>query len=163
MTDILEKTVKAVAKECYDEAGGDVRKATDLLEAQVRGDQRLFEEAMGPLVRQTCYSIISGQLRTDRKRVWTAPVHNGGDKPSRVNAIAAGTLMMFPMPGGKKLKDATLQEVSEARAMYNDQAMDMSFKARWLGLIEKDLPEGKKVLDVFDETMLNDLKDRASA
>lgn len=168
-------TLEELAKECYDANDGDILKATNEFEKKVRADDKLFRSALEPLVRQACYSIISGIMRTERKTVWkgagvvppvkpiyTAPVHRP-DSASRVEALATGTLMMFPLMGGVRLRDATRKQVSDTAQMYADKASDMAWKARWLYLIAAKMgnDDTKKVVDIISESELNELKAEA--
>lgn len=168
-------TLEELAKECYDTNDGDILKATNEFENKVRADDVLFRTALEPLVRQACYSIISGIMRTERKAVWngagvkatakpiyTTPVHRP-DNAIRVAALATGTLMMFPLMGGVRLRDATRQQVSDTAQMYADKASDMAWKSRWLGLVAAKMgdDETKKVVDIISESELNELKAEA--
>lgn len=168
-------TLEELAKKCYDANDGDILKATNEFEKKIRADDELFRAALEPLVRQACYSIISGMMRSERKAVWkgtgaiqpskpiyTAPVHRP-DTPARVEALATGTLMMFPLMGGLRLRDATVEQVSENAQMYADKASDMAWKARWLNAIARKMgnDKTKKVVDILTESELNTLKAEA--
>lgn len=168
-------TIEELAKKCYEENGGDIIASTNAFEKAVMADDAMFRAALEPLVRQACYSIISGMMRSERKSVWkgtgaiqpakpiyTAPVHRP-DSASRVEALATGTLMMFPLMGGLRLRDATVEQVSENAQMYADKASDMAWKARWLNAIARKMgnDKTKKVVDILTESDLNTLKAEA--
>lgn len=157
--------VAEAARAALDAAGGDVREATRALELSVRGNRRLRDELTDPLLATACYTAVTAQCRVERRKVWTPPVErlvaNRTTGSHRVVQLAAGTLLMFPLPGGKKLGDATREEISEAAGFYEAQAGDMATKARWLRLVAQSVPGEKRAGEALTEKRLRELQEAA--
>jgi hypothetical protein len=126
--------VAEAARAALTEANGDVREATRKMEAAVRGNRRLRDDLTDPLIASACYTAVTAQCRVERRRVWSPPaeklVASRVTGAHRVVQLATGTLLMFPLPGGKKLGEATREEIGEAATFYETQAGDMAIKAR---------------------------------
>lgn len=154
--------VADAAKQAFDEADGDVRAATAAMERKVLGDRVLRDALTAPLIQAACYEAVTAQCRALRRRVWIAPRHETSTPESgRVVALATGTLAMFPLPGGKRLGEATRDEISAAADFYARQAGDMAFKARWLRLVAQSLTGTKKVKDALSDERLHELQEAA--
>jgi hypothetical protein len=164
--DDMAALIAEAARRAVQEGGGDPRSATDILEAAVRKDQRLRDAIMAPLVRQACYTVVGAEIRRTRSTVWNSTPKErverlGQSQTQRVIQLAAGTLLMFPLPGGVKLGEATRVQLTEAAAFYGRQASDMSAKARWLRLVADRVPEGKTAGQVLDDEQLRQLQAEA--
>jgi len=159
--------VAEAARAAFDAADGDIRVATAKMEQAVRGNRHLRDALTEPLISNACYTAVSAQCRSERKRVWTPPARTERFTPSkvsgafRVTQLAAGTLLMFPLPGGKKLGEATREEISEAASFYEAQAGDMATKARWLRLVAQSMPTTAKACDVLSDDRLRELQEAA--
>lgn len=156
--------VAEAAKQAFDQAGGDVRAATAAFERSVRSSRSLRDALTEPLISQACYDAIRRQCQGARKAVWNPPARTEKFTPSkvsgafRVTQLAVGTLLMFPLPGGKKLGEATREEISAAADFYAAQSDDMATKARWLRLVAQSMPGVKKVGDVLTDDRLRELQ-----
>jgi hypothetical protein len=131
-----ENPISCAAREAYNEASGDLEAAQALMEKRAKREPGL----RGLLVKWACHEAIRAAGRRFRDQVWNHPVEPIVDHERdqrRVRALAAGTLMMFPLPGGKLLADATGDEVLSVAATFEAQATDMATKARWLFLVGK--------------------------
>lgn len=138
--------------------------ATKLLESWAQNDPNLKDALITPLIRGACYDAIRAVFRVDRKRIWTTVDHSTdspGSSSRRVEHLASSNLMMFPLPGGKRLKDATREDLLFASDFYTKQGRDMLTKARWLTLVSQHMTGKKRVSDVMDEKKLIDLKDKS--
>lgn len=162
---------RQAALDALDESGNDMKMATKLLASRVLSDATLFRLIMEPLVELACREAVRACVKSQRRSVWNEPRqgsaparttdHNG---PARVAALVAGTiagLMDFPLPGGKRLADATKGEVEAASWSYRAQADDMSIKGRWLALIAKKLSPNDVVRNVLTEDDLTSLRQEA--
>lgn len=161
--------VAEAAKQAFDQAGGDVRAATAAFERSVRANRGLRDALTEPLISQACYDAIRRQCQGARKAVWNPPARVEKFTPSkvsgafRVTQLAAGTLLMFPLPGGRKLGEATREEISAAADFYASQSDDMATKARWLRLVAQSMPNTAKVGDVLTDDRLRELQEVARA
>lgn len=158
--------VAEAAKQALDAANGDVQIATKAFEHTIRNERDLRDALVDPLIATACYDAIRKICHTERRQVWKPPVEKlvpgKVTGSARVVQLAAGNLLMFPLPGGKKLGEATRQEISDAAGFYSQQAGDMSHKARWLQLIAQSVPSDKTVGEVLTDNRLRELQREAS-
>lgn len=168
-----ELTIQEVAKRALDDAGGNIDTAAAMFEKAIRASERLKELLTEPLITRACRDAVMHQMREHRRTIWmsqTAPVRAAPTPPpqpdakgqaERVVQLAAGTLLMFPLPGGRYLGDATRAEIAEVAVMYSQRATDAGHKARWLQLIAQSVPEGKTVKEALTDARLRELQAEA--
>lgn len=165
-----EDLVAEAARRALDDAEGDVKAATAMLELAVAEPGPLRDALLEPLIAQACSAAIGREIAWRRRGIWTGQKsrHAGKSTPqeiqrqtSRVVSLAAGTLLMFPLPGGKALGQATRTEIAAAAEFYGRQAADMGSKSRWLQLIAQSVPDGKTVSDVLSDKRLRELQREA--
>ena len=162
-----ENLVSKAAKKAIQKAGDDLEKAVSAFERSVRKNQDLRDALLEPLVHEACYTVVSRQFRSERRSIWdraqhtSAPVAQGEDQAQRVVHLAIGTLLMFPLPGGMRLGDATRGEIETAAQFYHSQATNMAVKGRWLDLVAKAVPKGKTAGEVLDDERLKALQKQA--
>lgn len=157
-------SVATCARLALAESKGDPGKATEKLVARVRKDKALREAILDPLVEYACNQAVMREVRVNRGNVWVPPSPERLARmpdAERVRALANGTLLMFPLPGGKRLGEATREEVAEAARFYERQAGDMAHKARWLQLVAQSIPDGKTAGKVLSDERLRDLQTEA--
>lgn len=159
--------ISDAARAAYEANGGDLKKAVAAFEASVRGNRALRDALLEPLLADACYQAVARIIRTERRQVWSPPaeklVKSKVTGSHRVVQLAAGTLLMFPLPGGKKLGEATREEISAAATFYEAQATDMGVKAKWLRLVAQSVPGEKKAGDVLNDRRLRELQEAARA
>lgn len=157
--------VAEVAQQALQHTNGDVKAATAFLEDAVRKDFRLREALTEPLIAQACYDAIRKQSGAERRGVWKPPgekiVKGPTQNSARVVKLAAGNLLMFPLPGGQKLGEATRADITKAADFYEKQSADMAGKARWLRLVAQSLTGKKSVSQVLSDERLRELQTEA--
>lgn len=153
-----EIVIRKLALDALEKANGDVIKATKIMERDVLQHENKYRALMDPLVSNACYTAICSAQRTQRAVIWTAPNYAAGGNGARVHVLAAGNLLMFPLPGGQALGEADKEDVLSAAEFYSKQAENMSFKARWLMRIAESLTGKKIVKKVFTEDSLRKLQ-----
>ncbi|HEX2554249.1 MAG TPA: hypothetical protein VHL98_11135 [Microvirga sp.] len=157
--------VAEAARLAWQDSEGNVKVATAMLEEAVRRSRSLRDALTEPFIAQACYDAIRGQVRTERKTVWSPPpakrVADAAAGAERVVQLASGTLLMFPLPGGKRLGEATREDITEAAEFYSRQAGDMAVKARWLQLIGQSVPPNRKVQEILTDERLRELQEAA--
>jgi len=139
----------------------DVTEASRRLEEEARHCRELYDYLTSPALPKLCYAAVSQTYRDNRQKVWTAPNYTKGGNGHRV-ANHAQTLLDFPLPGGKRLRDATSQDLQEAAEFYAKQAADMSAKSAWLTRVGERVG-GNKVADVMDADELDKLRRQEEA
>jgi hypothetical protein len=161
--------VAEAARRALEDADGDVRTAAEMLERAVRMESPLRDALTDPLISGACWQAVSQQHRERRRQIWNTPkpvpvatAKQTAEQSARVVQLAAGTLSMFPLPGGKRLSEATRSEVVAASDFYAQRASDAGHKARWLQLVAQSIPDGKKAGDVLTDERLAELQTEAS-
>ena len=156
-------TVAAAARMALSKHSGNAVMAARELGAMVDRDAKLKAALLEPLMQYACTQAVNKQIHENRDKSWTprdiARTHVSD--ADRVSALAAGTLMMFPLPGGKMLGESKREDISIAVDFYHKQSVDMGHKARWLRLVSQSLPDGKSVAQVLNEKRLRDLQAEA--
>jgi hypothetical protein len=159
VADEKPETVAYHARAALKQANGNLEEAARILESNVRTNERLWRALLEPLVRDACYFAVSKQQREVRERVWSpAPPRPGVTGESRARILAAANLLMFPLPSGKFLGEASRGEVAEAAEFYSKQSRDMAHKARWLSLVSQSVPPGKTVKVILTHERLRELQ-----
>jgi hypothetical protein len=160
-----ETTAYSEAVEAFDKAGGDRQKAISILVDRVRNDRRLRDMILEPLTEYACGIQIDRVLRTGRELTWrapsTAPKQSAPNAARRVIALAEDMLLSFPLPGGKKLVDATRDEVIAASDFYSKQAENMRHKSVWLRLVAQSVSGEKRVGECVTVERLRELQEEA--
>lgn len=155
-----ESPISYAAREAYNKANGNLEAAQTLLERRAKKEADFREH----LIKWACHEAIRAAGRRFRDQIWNRSVGPSIDHERdqrRVRALAAGTLMMFPLPGGKLLADATGDEVLDVAAAFKAQATDMAVKARWLRLVGQAAGR-RKVGKALTEEKLSILRQEAS-
>lgn len=157
--------ITEAARAALTQANGDVQAATRLLEARVRRERKLRDALTDPLLAEACYSAVRLQCRATRRQIWTPSAavaeRTRREGAARVVQIATAALLAFPLPGGKKLGEATRAEIAEAASFYEAQSQDMGAKARWLRLVAQAVTGRKKAGTCLTEERLRELQDEA--
>lgn len=151
-----EVTITDLAKAALDAAEGEILRAAELMEEEVRAAPQKYHELMDPRVRDACYDAVSQVVRGMRARIVESitkePPKQHGD---RVRKLASGNLcMLFPLPGGKPLAHATRADVLAGAEHYRKLAEDTHAKATWLARIAEKMKGDQVVSKVFDEATL---------
>lgn len=158
MAEIQESTVAGAAREstiikrAFDQSDGTIEDATDRLFDLVTADKIFIAEHMPAILRTWCGDQIGALVGNIRLKAWTPPNADPGQRQSRLTE-AVMSLLDFPLPGGKRLADASRPEVEAGALFYRKQADDMAWKARWLQLIAAkmgDQPNVAAALDAAD-------------
>lgn len=134
--------IAVLAADCIKRADGNAQQATTYLIAEVSKSNALFRELMSPLLKTAAAELIGSQIRQTRNLTWDRKEAAERGK-SLALALVHGTvrsLLDFPLPGGKRLGDATAEEIATAAEFYRKQAEDMADKAAWLRLIAARVP-----------------------
>lgn len=149
-------TVSARAREALRDADNAVD-AARLLEEWARKDPELWVELTEKYISSACLYEVRRACRKDRCAVWTTANYSPDGNGDRLRASGETSLLDFPLPGGKLLRDAYAGDLQIASDFYRKQARDMFSKSAWLTEIAKRIGR-KKVATVFDNRSLAELK-----
>lgn len=155
-------SARDVARECLAEAGSQ-REAVEMLVARMSVDAALRSEVMTPWEPRAAEALVRAVQTKSRAALWLRPVAPD-DRIAALRNAAQTMLMDFPLPGGKRLGDATAEDLLAAGGFYSRQAGDMAHKARWLGAVRDRMGDAATVASALDEAALRALQgDTANA
>lgn len=146
-------TFSEIAREYLHSADGDTLLATERLSARLREDKPLRDAIVEDAIMAFAATAVDDQMRAERRAVW-AEAGRATKPKTPISALANGisrALLDFPLRNGKRLRDATREEVLEQASAYGASARDTAFKARWLTLIGQRVDEGRKVGECISE------------
>lgn len=148
--------IHGLASDALNSSGGDVEQATALLESRAKNDSTIWMALTGPLLSQACYDAVRKICREQRREIWFSENYDKGGNGDRV-AIHAKGLLDWPLPGGKRLRDAGKEDLDKAADFYHRQASQMMRVAYFLERISEKV--GKKTVgDKFTEEKLREIQ-----
>jgi hypothetical protein len=150
-------TLREAVKAAWRGAGSTEEAVDRLLEAAEESEE-VYRALVGPYLRQFAFAAIGGIVKDTRDAAWARPTA----PDARADALAqvnAATLYDFPLPGGKRLGDATAEEIAEAAQFYLKQANDMAWKSRWLSAVAAKIPKGKIARKALTVAALAEMKE----
>lgn len=156
-SDIKPDTRLADAIEAaWDGADTNEQAATNLLDAMHR-DPALYALAMSPVEREVAMRLTGEHKRERRHYIWSRP----SQPDNRVAALArsnAVTLLDMRLPSGKRLGDATRDEVMEAAASYRAAKEYHASKEAFFAAVADKVKAGKRVADVLTAAELEAIR-----
>jgi len=119
MPDNPQHTLKAVAADAIERAGGDAIKATELMVARIRSSNELRIALTDPLLDTACYNVIKSIFHQERKVLWVTTSYHSRDNMAGVENLAnamSRVLLDWPLPlaGCPNLRNATRKMLDEA-------------------------------------------------
>lgn len=149
-------TIARLAREALGRLDGDAKRATDFVVDRLSANAVLLREVVRAAVGDAVTMRVGEALRKQRSAIVSATT---GDRGAVV-ALSTGwtaALLDMPLAGGKRLREATREEVVAQAHRYDAQAKDMGHKARWLTLVAQAVPSDKVVGDVMDDARAAEL------
>lgn len=145
-----------IVQEAVDASGGDESQAVEILYSRVVSDADFLKSELPTLVRRWCQSQIGTLLGAQRVKAWKPqPVtHN----PNRLNAAIRANLLDYPLPRGKRLGDASTDDLAQASGYYWGVSNSNAHKARWLDAIAARMGNAHRVEDALTEADLQALQ-----
>lgn len=163
MTD--KEKLKQLAKACLSKAHNDIPEATTRMVTTISRDDRLYKALMDPLLREACYTIISGERRQQNGIVWRTHQPTAEEVRKGMTAAAEGTMRTlydWCLPNGTALGDATHDDLMEGYEKYSSQSKDMGIKAKWLHLVAQHVHGRQVVRKALTLDQLDALRRQAS-
>jgi hypothetical protein len=142
-------------------------RALPLMVERVMADDALRHACFARLVEAECRRALEARMaqrRQEARRLGGGgPVGSArsSDITGLAGAVASSLLDDVRLPNGRKLGDATREDLATAMAAYQIQADDAAVKHRWLRLIQQSVPPGKTVRQVLSDERLAELKAEA--
>lgn len=119
----------SLARQAWIESGGNPERAIELLFARLKSQRSLFLK----LLREHCANQVAGIMGDERRAAFYGQSPSPPATVSRLRATFRMALMDFPLPvTGKRLAEATGDEVADAARHYRVHEADARRKARWL-------------------------------
>lgn len=132
--------------------------ATERLLAIMHDNDAVYRLAMQPHERAVAATLVTRRKIERRAYIWNRP--SAPDR--RVEALArsnAVSLLDMQLPSGKRLGDATRDEVLAAADDYTKRADWNASKARFLSRVAEKLKGKRTVKAVWNAAELEELKD----
>lgn len=164
-----ERSLRQEVERFLDDAGGDIERAADALMEYAASHPKFMRAHADDLVRRALGDMMRESVRTTRATIWNSASYapqTPEQQRRRFMAQARATsmtLMDFPLPGGKPLRDAMRDEVKTAAEFYETTARDHASKGRWLRLVAAAVPTDRTVGDVLTVERLGSLQQEAQA
>lgn len=153
----------SLATRAWNESDQTLEDATDILFDCVVDDKEFLAEKMPQILRAWCYEQISSHVSRIRLASWTAPNYQKQSKTERIRLAFSDKLMDFPLIGGKRLGDASKDEVQASAASYLEQANTLAHRGRWLNAVAKKLNANTTVSQALTEAELRELQEKTNA
>ena len=150
-------TASDLAQRAMAQAGDDVGEAARILEQWARKNTRVWKAVTEDFLAQGCYSVVRGVCRQERRAIWHSPGYDKGGAGSRVRNHAR-SILDLPLPGGKRLRDATRDDLHQASEFYSRQARQMAVMEEFLASVAAKIKGRKTVGDVLSEKQLETMK-----
>lgn len=131
--------------------------AADRLLAHMRDDAALYNILMAPHERRIVMEAVGSYRRRERATIW----HHDPRPDQRVAALArvnTQSLLDMRLPSGRRLGDATHDDVVAAAEDYKARAGWNMEKSRFFAKVAKRTPQGKRVGDVLSAADLAKLR-----
>ena len=150
---ILNELVKAA----MEESSGDWDGAVEILRKKLRGNKRLFDEVVWPIILISLRYQVRNNDHLDRMSFWGAMNKLDGDGVSgesdmsqaRRTALlestmsSIGSIYNYPLQGGKKLGDARRADMQVEISWHDSMAKANRVRADWFKMIAARLPDEK--------------------
>lgn len=148
-----------------DDAGGDMIRAVELLTSQIMAEPRIVgKEQLGTWARAWAYAKVHALVANERKSS-LRPVGNDsfGEALKGAMQTELTRLMYTPLFGGKRMCDATPDEVRESARRYAMIADDTGRKARWQEAVAEaaEKKRGRTIGEALNEKTLARLWDQS--
>jgi hypothetical protein len=147
---------------------GTTKDAAEELIRMAEQDHVLHAELTSTALRDAAFTLIRRINSNDRNRVWQEAKDAPLAQPpvtieSWGQAVGQSLLDHYHVKNGKRLGDATRDEVAETVQHLEDRASNMLDKSAWLRLVLAGLKGTEKVRQQFTEDKLHALQAQALA
>ena len=150
-------TLNELVKAAIEEGGGGWDDAVEILRKKLRGNKRLFDEVVWPIILISLRYQVRSHDHLDRISFWNVMNAVGGDGVSgesdmseaRRTALlqstmsSIGSIYNYPLQGGKKLGDARRADMQVEISWHDSMAKANRVRADWFKMIVARLPDEK--------------------
>ena len=149
--------LRRMAREQWRKSDGDLARAAAAMARILAGRAALRRRFYEVGVEHLREALLGEAMRADRRAIWQAQEHDLESSNARVGALSRATaraLMDYPLWGGRRLGDATREEILESATQYQQQGRHMIASARWQLAIAKLLKPKQIAGKVLTESTL---------
>lgn len=143
-----------------------VQQASGPMTDRVLESPELMQQIMRRVVETECRRLLEADIQTRHQAMKRST--GGGPLGSRssdmtewAGAVQNALLDGFTLPGGKRLGDASRDDLSLAMGVFQTTATDATIKYRWLQLVQQSLRPGHTVRQSLSEARVAELKEEA--
>lgn len=152
-----EETLYTLATRYYIDADGDVAAATQKLFRYLSENKEYLRTIIASAIAVAAKNSIGVKMRQERQGIYRAASASGQSKEAfaaYVEAAKEAALMEVRIWGGKKLGDATRDELLASADEYEGRGTDLIHKANFHRAVGRLIPENKIARDVLNESKL---------
>lgn len=166
--------LRRLATEALEECDGDRDQAVAVLWRWLEGDAALYERLIRPMVEDALYSAVRAVDKSTRTalrsiaaeplRLPVGPALRPPNPDRGIAGIVASverTMHDYPLPGGKRLGDATADDLLGAARHYRTQERANAREARFYELVHEAMQGGSRVSKVLPDASLKRLRRQA--
>ncbi len=158
-----QRPAPSLVTRAWNDSDGTIEDAIGILFDYAGRDKTFISEHLPALLKAWCRDEISGLVGAIRLKAWRPPNMSETGNGARLRAAFKMTLLDFPLPGGKRLGDASAQDVRDGATHYALLAADTAHKARWLFKVADAVPDDEMVSQVLTDTDLRKMQEETSA
>ena len=147
-------TPAKLAATCLETAEGDWRIAADMMERELERNPQTRDALIAPLIKQAVWSAIRAAARDIRSDYKAHGVTVQQDNAEGIRACARRSWYDYPIFGGKRLGDATPDEIDEAAQRYQELADANAEESERMRRVRSALKGKKTVRQQLSETKL---------
>jgi len=144
-------SISAVADWAMDVADGDWQQTDAIIKDLLENDAEIKSALLDPLISKATWAAVRAAGHRRRRKLLhdEPPMAEGEDSTTGIKLVSARNWYDFPLPGGKKLGDATHDDLVFAAEFHNLQAVSNASRSRWFTRMADQMPEDSLVRDVL--------------
>lgn len=141
-----------IERKALKDAKGDVGKAVTLLTERILSDKKFIDMMLPEWAKLWAYQKVHGAIAADRREVIVTNMQSkidGGSCASFTSALKSAVasekarFLDMRIFGGKRIADATADELRESARRYRELAEDTSIKSRFHAMIADAVDKAK--------------------
>ena len=152
------ETVISLERLALDEAGGDAPRAVEILTDRILANPEIVQAHLPDWARAWAHAKVHGLIASKRQAILRVAGRSDGFANALVGAMSneLARLMDTPIFGGKRMAEATPEEVRESATRYQALADNNARMARWQRLVadEAAAKKGSTIGETLTEATL---------
>lgn len=156
MTQHIRLKAAAAVRQAWENAKTNTEAEHNLL-TMMQGDEDLWREVLAPFEKQAAALAVQRRKIQQRSYLFNRP----SAPDTRVKMLArtnAETLLDSRLPSGKRLGDATKDDLAEAEQHYSDASVVMAARASFYHVVAAKLRGQSTVAQVWSAAELEEIK-----